>query len=256
MLLLLACIGAPSTPVDSGSTEPVIASLTAAQVGQGVDAMVAQTVWDPHALMDTYLDVLSHGDGRCPGSATQITDTAVYGCTAGSGWYYMGVAEYRMDRDGDASHRELGGDFLVQDPDGRLFEMGAGMVVDYAPDHVMAVFMGSVTDSAASDWTHDVSAILDATLTPPADTGVLVVDGGVTLGDQTLELDQATWDPAVCQGAVSGGLGWRGPELRWYLAELECGCGPLVFEGQDLGTVCVDLAPLASDLRQTLQDAR
>lgn len=256
MLLLLACTGTPSTPVDSGSIDPAVPALTAAQVGQGVDTMLASQVWNPHALMDTYLDLLSHGDGRCPGSATQITDTAVYGCTASSGWYFMGVAEYRSQVDADRSYRELGGDFLVRDPQGLVFEMGAGTIVDRTADDVLAVFMGSVTHDDAQGWMRDVSAVVDATLAPVSDAGVLVVDGGLTLGDATVELDQATWDPDVCQGVVSGGVAWRGPDLRWYVAELDCGCGPVWFEGQDLGTVCMDLDPLAADLRQTLQEPR
>ena len=48
----------------------------------------------------------------------------------------------------------------------------------------------------------------------------------------------------------------RGPDKRWYRTELDCsGCGPLDFEGQDLGQACIDPTPLLDALEAPLTDA-
>jgi len=255
-VLLLACAeptGDSGVPT-SEAPEPPTPELDADDVAAGVEALLAGGFIDPNALMDGYLERMSHGDEDCPGDPEQITDTVVYGCETSDGWYYMGVAEYQDTQTPYYGYRELGGDFLIRDPQGDEFEVGAGMSIstEHGKEEVSMIFMGTVVWQGREDWLASASAILEGQLRPYDDQGVLELDGGVRIGSRVLDLEGVTWDPAACGDQASGVVGFRGPDQRWYVADLECGCGPLDFEGQHLGEVCIDLSGLASDVRGSL----
>ncbi|MCP4807598.1 MAG: hypothetical protein GY913_10270 [Proteobacteria bacterium] len=256
---LLACSG--QTLDDSGTATLVLEelarpepALTADEVVQGIELMVGGGFADPHEVMDLYLELMALGDQYCPGDLEQMTDTVVYGCDASTGYFYMGVAEYFRVSGGRFDYQELGGDFLIIDPEGQVFEVGAGMAVavDHKADSAWTTLMGTITWDAHTGWMHSVSAIIEGRLNPATTDGILRLDGGLRVEDSVLDLKDVMWDPATCDDQASGQIGWRGPDQRWYVAQLECGCGPLDFEGQDLGEVCVDLTGISAELRDTM----
>ena len=111
--------------VDRPVTQPV---WTPAEVEQAIARALVEGLPDPWRMQEAYLDVLSNGDGACPGHATYIDDTHLYGCEATTGWFYSGVSEYHQrdvtDEDGRWEGIEALGDFLFRSPSGDEMEVG------------------------------------------------------------------------------------------------------------------------------------
>lgn len=193
---------------------------------------------EPHLVHQVYLERMARGDGACPDDPVNITDSHVYGCTAEDGTFYMGVAEFHEGED----YRLLTGDFLIRDPEGTELEVGGGFEVQTAPGQEALTLMGSVRDEARTDWLgRGASFILEASL---GEVGETVLHGGVGIGEAALDLRELH----LVQGCETGTLALRGPDMRWYEAELDCGCGELAFEGQPLGGICPELGPMHASL--------
>ncbi len=238
MLLLLAC--AAPQPVDSGAEDTLPASEPVYDVA-GFEQALAQALSlgfpEPHSVHAAYLDRMGRGDGSCPDDPYNLTDSHVHGCTGSDGTFYMGVAEF-IDQPG---LRSLTGDALFRDPDGAELELGAGVVLSWTDTRQELVMMGSVRDEARSDWLSPGSSFI---LRAEAEEGVIRAEGGVGIGAESLDLRELS----LSAGCLDGTLALRGPDLRWYVAELACGCGELAFQGQPLGATCPDPSPLIASL--------
>ena len=73
-----------------------------------------------------------------------------------------------------------------------------------------------------------------------------VAPAAASVGEAALDLSGLSLSGECVDGRVS----LRGEDQRWYEAELACGCGELVFEGQELGPVCPELGPLSEGLER------
>lgn len=248
LLLLAAC---QSSPADTGPDTaaqglPVPEAVwTAAQTQDALTSALSAPLPGIDRATGDYLGLMARGDSICPGDPVAIKDGAVYGCDANTGMYYAGVSEYWDEQRDDAWFRSLAGDFLIQTPEGQSFEWGMGYEISWGPESASMRWLGSLFWDGDPASAERMSVVLAAGVSGDAGT----LNGGITQGETVLDFDLETAADCPAQGL----LAIRGPDKRWYRTTLGCnGCGPLSFEGQELGEVCVDPSPLVRALHDPL----
>lgn len=250
-LLLLSCT--PETPlpaVDSGSValpsaEPV---WEVAALEQAAQSLMAAPFPRLDHLDQDYLALMAQGTSDCPGLGNNIKDNAVYGCQTDTGMYFSGVSDYFDERRDGVPYRSLAGDFLITDTQGRTMDWGAGWEVYFVEGASQFRWLGSVIWAGRPATEQGVSVAVDG----GQDQGVFSVSGGMRLAQGTVEFSLAR--DAACP-LSRGTLSMRGPDQRWYRTALDCsGCGLVQFEGQELGTACIDPTPLLDALEEPLMD--
>ncbi|MFT5586988.1 MAG: hypothetical protein ACI9VR_004593 [Cognaticolwellia sp.] len=252
-LLSLACSPDP-TPALLDS-DPALSWESAEPVwsAQDVEAAALTLMQSPIPRVDhltqDYLVLMAQGTASCPGLSNSIKDNAVYGCETDAGMYFSGVSDYFDEtRDGQV-YRSLAGDFLIRDTLGNTLDWGAGWEIYFGDGASQFRWMGSTVWSGRPATVDGISVTLSGT----QDQGAFQVSGGMKLEQGTVEL---TLERDADCPLAKGTLSVRGPDKRWYRTELDCsGCGPLNFEGQDLGQACIDPTPLLDTLEAPLMDA-
>lgn len=253
LLLLAACTQAPDSDSEPGDTQsagllPAVPVWNAQDVELAAQSVMAAPMPRLDHLEQDYLELMTQGTEACPGLGNNIKDNAVYGCETGTGMYFSGVSQYfDEDREG-VQYRSLAGDFLVTDTLGRTMDWGAGWEVYFMEGGSQFRWLGSVIWPGREATTERISV----TLSGHQDQDAFEVSGGMNLAAGTVELSLYR-DDACPLGR--GTLSMRGPDKRWYRTELDCsGCGPLDFEGQDLGQACLDPTALMDALEGPLMD--
>ena len=250
MWTLLACT-APDTPVDRErpvawsedppeAVTPLEPAWSDADFVDAVAALGEVELPNPYLIAEVYTGLFVWGDETCPGLDDDLSppEVPLYGCTAASGATFAGLSTF----DQYASVVALSlGDFRITTPDGHDMTVAGNFFLDASFGTVLS-FTGTWVDPAAEGWLGDGGSVF-LELFDDGNTGLLV-DGSIG-GAQPLYMDDFS---EACGG--TGTLGLQGPEAGWYLAELDCGCGPLEFQGERLAEeVCVDTAGLVANLR-------
>jgi hypothetical protein len=290
------CSGEGPEPSDSGAQDSWTESPQAAdpepiwsveEVGAELQHFMDQGVPGGRVIAEVFGELMSHGEGPCPGAPLALVNTYL-GCETPEGYYYSGVGWlfYALKRasDGVALEWVHGGDFELGRPDGSTFSGGGDMyhvpvVAESGPvvpdgslqtgsesDLLEAAgtverwsvdFHGSWADSSRDDWLENFSGIIRAEGREDRSTGerLLWIHGGLAVDDVDLFYDQTLWygDDRCTQGVV-GTIRLRDPRGYWFSWELgeDCdACGELTFhQDQSMGELCVDLSEYS---RQTYE---
>ncbi|MDP2305694.1 MAG: hypothetical protein Q8P18_06675 [Pseudomonadota bacterium] len=267
-----ACDTSEATPrVDTGvpifAQEDPTPEWTAIDVGDTLREVLAHGFPNAQALKETYLGMMANGDASCPGSDTILSEAYILGCVAPSGYFYSGVCVYEgnvlENEAGTTTSWGLGGDFLLEYPDGDVFEAGGGATWSgqQTPDGdetYESALRGTWIDASSETWLgQGFSGLFEARGGVRAGEPWVAIDGGVAIGDADLYFDDLRWDwGGPCRGTPAGSVRLRDTRGYWYVWSLEgdCDiCGDVVFHGDtNLGPLCLDLQPLGADVWHSL----
>ncbi len=240
---------------DRPSTEP---TWTAAEAAAAITAAVAQGLPDPRDERDIYLSMLAQGDSECPGHATYLDDSHLYGCRTLDGWFYSGISDWLESDDTVDGVRtttwEVNGDFLLRDPDGNALEVGgharaARTEAAYGGVALWLEHSGTWLRQGHESWlATGASGRFSQTAATAGGDRTLAVEGAVGFGGTWLAFDGLVLSDGACAWGGTGAVRVRDPSGGWHTLDLgdTCGtCGPVTYDGrQDLGEACVDLAPI------------
>ncbi|MFT5583886.1 MAG: hypothetical protein ACI9VR_001470 [Cognaticolwellia sp.] len=276
MIWLLACL---NTELDSGSgvDSAGLPSLerpdserawSAEQAEQAAQSIFDQGFPSPWVGVELYFFALQQGDASCPGLPEQIAPHNLQGCAADTGWYYSGMSRFKREiapweQDGTLilEAEQAFGDFSLLDPSGQHFECGGHQeaAVALAEGRVPTAFVGEhkgtyVWEGHEGVYREGVSGQLEVQIDGSGSQRRISLSGALEYLGQpfhsSLSLSEACgWAPE------SGTLQIRDPSSDWLTwTPSSCtGCGPLVDEEQnELGQVCLDLAPVAGSFQQQL----
>lgn len=289
LLVLLAACGSPGDPAE-GLPQSAVDDRSGPTEGEGsplpeVDRPAAEAVWstddleaafglalrdglpDPWTLQAEYLGVLSNGDRGCPGHETYIDDTHLYGCTAGSGWFFSGVSEYHQESDTEEGVYwegiEVLGDLLFRSPTGGEFEVGGHALWRFWRDDAFTVNRITTEHSGSWRWeehdgwlAHTVSGLYQLDLQrDEAGDALAGFEGAARVYDTDLAFDGFVLSEA-CGWAPRGLVSLRDPSGGWTQIDFGSSCAPCgeaTFGGAVLGEVCLDVSGLVAGLSPLLE---
>ena len=290
VLLVVAACGGASVPGE-GPAEPVVDDRSGPTEGEGaalpeVARPGAEAFWsapeleevfglalrdgipDPWTLQAEYLGVLANGDRGCPGHETYIDDTHLYGCMAGSGWFFSGVSEYHQRSDTEEGVYwegiEVLGDLLFRSPAGGEFEVGGHARWRFWRDSSFAVTRITFEHSGSWRWEeHEgwladtVSGLYQLDLQrDDAGDAVAVFDGALRVYDTDFAFEDFTLAEA-CGWEPSGVVSLRDPSGVWTRVDFGPACAPCAearFSDASLGEVCLDVSGIVDGLSPLLEE--
>ncbi len=276
-MVLTACNGGPAdtAPDDTGSEgsadgdvlpdpEP---SWSAEEVQAILQDVLDLGPPDLAVLRADYLALLAAGDADCPGEdATQLTgDVPVEGCTASTGYAYIGVSSYQWEQleeeiDGYpalSTSWVMDGDFEIQTPEGERFGAGGAIFSYYADVQLdeensfqfgFADILGTWIDETASgSLGQGISAAVLFNTASDETHQEVQFDGVLSVGGTSLELQNLRWHSETCADQAGGAVRIRDANGYWYDLDLDgdcSGCGRLSFEGDyNLWDICLEFRP-------------
>lgn len=275
--------GAPAE-VDTGvSTDTIVEVPPPELLPDEVSAELAEifAIGLPNAIEQktTFFDLFSMGDDICPGPGTGngwwTADACLVGCTAESGYWYLGPAGFLdaitpAEGGGFASRRIFFvADGEIQDPEGHSMGVGGHWTTEWANEEdgsstFTTSYEGSWNWELGEGWQLEgASGWFDiaAERSPPSEDGgseiSVDIDGVLALGTRAIFFDQIQFDPA-CGDVPTGALEVRDPVGYWWRVEFpescDAPCGPLYF-GSELAQdeICVDTGALLSDISRLTQ---
>lgn len=205
-----------------------------------------------------YQAAMDHADASCPGGPGLSIDL-ILGCTTDEGWTYAGIAWLDITSEDEISGAPLsykqGGDFEIQYPDGGSFEGGGETTVTTTRtegrQESEVDFKGTWRDDSDDGWLGaGISGVFEATVINTEDEHSATLDGGLTIGDSTLNFDRTIFGDLDCPAGVQGAIGLRDDKGYWYEWQLgdDCDeCGDVVFHGdQEMGELCLDVSTWAA----------
>ena len=251
-------------------------------LSDAVTAVLA-TVRTRHAtsILEGYSMVMSHADSYCPQAYTINGNSFWYGvCTSTAGMSYDGYLFYNTyeayDLFGDGGSwdvEQLSGATQMVAPDGRLIHWGGGVqLAEGVSRDGYSVFYSNITGSFLDDGSE-----VEWLETGQSDTlmmyGTSVGDQASVSGNGLMIHGSMRWTGAVtaidfggvstysetigypCSQEPLGELSVRDAYGRWvtitfdvtsnWLLEGTCdGCGRALFNGTDIGEVCIDASPM------------
>ena len=241
------------------------------------------TIRTHHAtsILEGYSMVMSHADSYCPQAYTVNGNSFWYGvCTSAAGMSYDGYLFYNTyngyDLFGDGSLWDaelLSGVTQMVAPDGRLIHWGGsaylaeGISMDGYPVFYSNITGSFLDDGSETDWLvegqSDTLMMYGALFS--ADTSVstnaLMINGSMRWHGAATAI---RFDGLITYAAAIGYPCWQEPHGtlsirdaygRWvdvtfdvnmdWVLEGECdGCGRALFNGDPIGEVCIDTAPM------------
>lgn len=267
-LLWIACsqqspIIDTAAEADPSWTPPVPATptpeWTAAEVSKRLQSRIDAGLPACMDLVDAWHDVRAMGDADpkgCPGEEDHFEILA--GCTAASGYWFSGIAQYTDDAftDVDGAWRTQNNmvtGFEIHAPDGRTFTSGGGCGITQLQADGHTSVEAWYSGSAVLEWdkgllAEGVSLLLYTTLSQTT----IALDGGVSVGADALTFRHFQWG-ASCPDGPEGAILLRGEQPYWYTIDFgdDCDhCGMLTHHiSTELGEICLDLEPLIADVR-------
>jgi hypothetical protein len=244
MLWWLACAPAEE---DTGP-EP---EWSASEVEDGLAAALAYHLPAFPLVSRTWDELSSHGDGLCPPTPNGFDIIGGAGCTSEDGYTFSGIAGHVDGWNGSSFVFQVYGDFVITDAAGRHFSVGGSntAIVDEkdGTTTLQHTFLGSMQYEDGEAWLADgtsAAAWIEATIAEDGATSVHL-EGGYRVGPWSIYFDDVT----VADGCATGSTRLRDDRGYWYdLAYENCACGPVTFEGTDLGSACADLGDEAAKL--------
>ncbi len=248
-MLLLACTTAAVDTApeleDADEVEPA-AQLAAEEVGSQLQALLDVGLPDPLTLRQVFTSLFEFADDDCPGAGGYALPGDYDGCVTESGWTFAGVST--LVEDADTMH--LWNDCLIEDGEGHLWTGGGHAIWSRGDGAVGLSIDGTFGFTGYTGW---VGAVPSANLTAfggeREDGWWLVLDGGLSYGDEALWFSELIFDPALCGERGSGAAMWRGVDGWYTVTFTDCsGCGTVTFETGELldGQACVSVP--AADL--------
>jgi hypothetical protein len=249
-----AGVGAPTDAAPPYEAEVGEPTLTLDDLSQAITRFFEYGVPIPYDVGLVFYHLMGEGDEQCPGGEQNNLEYVI--CTASTDYYYNGIGwfyEIESDDRGRPVSWTHGGDFEIIRPDGTSFGGGGGMSFSSEDlgDDVWALTAdvhGSWIDETRDDWLGlGFSAVLTVTGTGDGETGDLLLDGGLGIGDDDAAFSSFGWDlDGDCGEMPIGELDFRDPEGGWYMWALgdDCdACGPVVYSPDtEMGEMCLDLS--------------
>lgn len=245
------------------------------------DALAGIRTQHASVILEGYSMVMSHADPYCPQAYTVNGNSFWYGvCTSTAGMSYDGYLfyntyeEYDLFGDGALWDAEfLSGVTQMVAPDGRLIHWGGsaqlaeGISVDGYPVFYSNITGSFLDDGSDTDWLIEGQSdtlmmygllFSDDALTPAT---ALMINGSMQWSGAATAIqfeNVITYSAAIgypCWKEPHGTLSIRDAYGRWvdvtfdvnmdWVLEGECdGCGRALFNGEDVGAVCIDAAPM------------
>jgi len=238
---------------------------SAEEMTAAAQAMLELGFPNPKAPYDAYMSLLSFRDEVCPGEGDQLVgqEMAQGGCTASTGAHYEGNTTLLVtdESGGDVERRSfsLGGDFLIEDPEGYRLAGGGGM--SYGISRAGSGQVDWFGESAGT-WIHDrrddwlglgISSTVTFGGSAGGDNAVLTLDGSLGLDGVYVQFVDLTWRDG-CDAYPQGSVRMRDPSGLWSTLDLadRCdGCGAWSIDGLGEPTeACLDLRPYGSAIAE------
>jgi hypothetical protein len=231
----------PDSGAEDATTVPDIVlepDWTVEEAMTNAQASLAVGLPDSPAVRDLYFDLLEVGaDEDCPGG-DQLDGSRATGCTADSGYFYQGHSVWEESD----QQWTLSGDFEIITPEGSSFWLGGQVVHRVDLDQWSMGVEGTMIYEGADDWLWPGAS---AVYTVRYSEGLqeVHVDGGLTANGVSFVFEDVHWARATEQGP-GGTVLIRDPVGAWFTLVLDAtsGCGPVSYDGEELGTGCLDLA--------------
>ena len=245
------------------------------------DALAGIRTHHATLILEGYSMVMSHADTYCPQAYTVNGNSFWYGvCTSAAGMSYDGYLfyntyeEYDLFGDGSIWDAEvLSGVTQMVAPDGRLIhwggsaQLGEGITRDGYPVFYSNITGSFLDDGSEVDWLaegqsdtlmmYGMSFSSDSLVS----TNALMVSGSMQWSGAAtaIQFDSViTYSTAIgypCWKEPHGTISVRDAYGRWvdvtfdvnmdWVLEGECdGCGRALFNGVDVGEICIDTAPM------------
>lgn len=237
-----------------------IASEFASAVGFGLPS--------PPVVFADYLELLTHGEPGCPGSAFSEGFNELHGCTTSAGYTFRGAAG--IERQDTRVYAEDGSwsgaigmsfvpaDFVILRPDGTSL-LGAGNTRLYEQrDSTLAewvlVLTGTFKDAASSSpWLSSgfsADLVIEGSMNVGGTGGT--VNGVLSVGAAAVLFMNVAVHSGCPNGALGGVIGVRQPDATWVeivLSDACSACGEATWNGTEpIGEVCLDFAPILESL--------
>lgn len=230
-----------STPAASWSPEDATRALTDTLAGD------FPSPWVARERLDAWL---SHGDEGCPGEGTWMISSSLEGCTAASGWVYVGVGGYELEETETQSGISFFLDAVLSSPEGAVFEVGGHwgmMVIEEEGATTWDGYFNGTWRERESDWTWLQTGASGWFTYYGAneDDGDrrAWIDGSYATGGNYLLFEDVGLGLDGCEGVPSGAFGVLDPSGGWWKLDFgDCvPCGSLSFEGEAVESECVEL---------------
>jgi hypothetical protein len=246
------------TTSDPGVTPPDPA-WTADEVEVRLNAGISLGFPDPFHPIDVYADLLrTGGTYDCPGTGDLNLEESFSGCTASTGYLFAGQAYWTGSVEGDRDV-DLKGDCYIIDPDGNWFVGGGELAyAETTADgtHTWSAEVAGTWGYPLSEgWTAETPSVALFYEGSEGAEATLRIEGGYARPDAQMYFDGVAF--GECGDAPTGAVRLRDPTGYWYTVTFDgcTGCGPVTFEGEELGEACVDLTAAAAGLTATLGPA-
>ena len=233
------------------------------------------------SILEGYSMVMSHADSYCPQAYTTNGNSFWYGvCTSTAGMSYDGYLFYNTYEDydlfGDGSIWDaevLSGATQMIAPDGRLIHWGGsaylaeGVSMEGYPVFYSNIAGSFLDDGSSRDWLVEGQSdtLMMYGMSFSSDSlhpmNAFMVSGSMQWSGAAtaIQFDSViTYSAAIgypCWKEPHGTLSIRDAYGRWvdvtfdvnmdWVLEGECdGCGRALFNGEDVGEICIDVAPM------------
>lgn len=246
----------PALPIPELVTTPTVAEWSADEAVRALVGALAGDFPSPFRIRESLNGWFSHGDPGCPGEGTYMAGPSFEGCTAQSGWFYLGVGGYSesLSEDDVGPYVELNmmGDLTIVDPEGASIDIGGHWiaVLREGPSW-RGVLNGSwVEPNNPADWlATGMSGWLEYAGTVNPDGHLVSLDGALALRGQAVQFTTVNLGVEGCGETPTGAIGIRDPSGGAWTFDfgIDCRpCGAVAFEGQPVETdACLALDGLA-----------
>lgn len=268
--LLLGCAGgedsaapAADPPAWEYTPEGGDPEWTAEETAAALSDMMASPLPVPGDFLAAYADVRSHGDDACPGK--EYSFQVLEGCTAESGWWYIGMMSVEQSETTEGVEDFMYADGQIVSPDGTRFAIVGSVwaqlrLVEDLPVGGVGYFAALLEDETeGSGFEPPVDALLSFSAERRNPYPTATLDGPVEYAGGVADFQQLTFNSLECGQGPTGSVLLRDDASRWYTFSFgddcdECGdvTGP---DGTDLGSACAELGDVGIDLAERFMTA-
>lgn len=258
--LVLAC--QVESGLDSGRSEtielpainpiPSLPEWSPDEVAEAWNHALSQGWPNPADATRAYLAFMAQGDESCPGDPLQLSDEVILGCTANSGYYFSGIAVYRLesyeDEQGSEGIEGIHGDFRLETPVGEQMWVGGTGGQQWSFSNAEAIWYEVIEgtwiwEGGEGPYVDGVSGLVATTISRTSEADRVVVNGALSFGGIALSAEDFAVDEAGC---ASGTLAIRDPATGWHeIAFSDCsGRATVLHESGESGEAHFELGSI------------